>query len=107
MLHMLCPSCNYGYRSCTDKQKYVMFRFLKDAVIKNKWLSAMPCKNWTITENTWVCSKHFEEKGFKESSTDKQVKRRQSRKTPQLHRLSLKPSAIPHIFSRIIEPLQH
>ena len=94
---MLCPSCNYEYRSCTDKQKYAMFRFPKDAVMKNKWLSAIPRKNWIITENTRVCSKHFEKKDFKESSTDKRViNRRQGRETSQLRRLYLKPSAIAH-----------
>ena len=66
-----------------------------NAVMKNKWLSAIPRKNWTITENTRVCSKHFEKKNFKESSTDERVKRRQARETPQLHIPSLKPSAIP------------
>ena len=99
MPHTCCvPNCNYGYCSCTDKQKYAMFRFPKDAVMKNKWLSVISRKNWTITENTRVCSKHFEKKDFKESSTDKRVKRRQARETSQLHRLYLKPSAIPHIF---------
>ena len=72
MLHTCCvPSCNYGYRSCTDKQRYAMFRFLKNAVMKNKWLSAIPRKNRTITENTRMCSKHLKKKDFKESSTDK------------------------------------
>ena len=96
MPHTCCvSSCNYGYRSCTDKRNHAMFRFPKDAVMKNKWLSAIPCKKWTITKNTRVCSKHFEKKDFKKSSTDEQVKRCQARKTPQLHILSLKPSAIP------------
>ena len=71
MPHTCCvPSCNYEYHSCTDKQNHAMFRFPKDAVMQNKWLSAIPCKNWTITKNTKVCSKHFEKKDFKESSTD-------------------------------------
>ena len=61
-------------------------------------LFAIPCKNWIITENTRVCSKHFEKKYFKKSSIDKRVKRRQAIEISQLHRLSLKPSAIPHIF---------
>ena len=99
MPHTCCvASCNYGYRTCTDKQKYVMFRFPKNAVMKNKRLSAIPCKNWTVTENIRVCSKHFQKKDFKEPSTDERVKRRQARETSQLHRLSLKPSAISHIF---------
>ena len=51
MPHTCCvPSCNYGYRLCTDKQKYAMFGFSKDAIMKNKSLSAIPHKNWTITE---------------------------------------------------------
>ena len=92
MPHKCCVLiCNYGYPSCTDKQKYAMFRFPKDAVMKNKWLSSIPCKNWTITENTRVCSKHFEKKDFKKSSTDKRVKRCQGRDTSQLRRLYLKP----------------
>ena len=102
MPHTCCVfSCNYGYHSCTYKQKYAMFRFPKDAVIKNKWLSAITHKNWIITENTRVYSKHFEKKYFKESSTDKQVKRHQARETSQLQRLSLKPSAMPHIFPEL------
>ena len=48
-----------------------------------------------MTGNTGVCSKRFEEKDIKVSSTDK---RRQSRKTSQLCKLVFKPFAIPYIF---------
>jgi len=75
-----------------------MFKFPKDVDVRNKWLAAIPRKNWTVTNFSRVCSKHFDKKDFKESSTDKKAKRRQSRKSLQLLRLSLQPCAIPHIF---------
>lgn len=99
MPHTCCvPNCNSGYRSCTDKEKYAMFRFPKDVEMKNKWLSAIPRRNWSVTESTRVCSRHFEKNDFKQLSTDKRVNRRQSRKTMHLQRLILKASAIPRIF---------
>lgn len=76
-----------------------MFRFPRDEDMKNKWIAAIPRENWSVTENTRVCSKHFEEKDFKDSSTDKCEKRRQARQTSKLRRLNLTPFAIPHIFS--------
>ena len=99
MPHKCCvPNCNSGYRSCKDTEMYAMFRFPRDVDLKNKWLSAIPRKNWNVTGNTRVCSKHFKEKDFKVSSTDKRVKRRQFRKTSQLCTLVLKSFAISHIF---------
>ena len=71
LLHTCCViNCGSGYRSCIDTEKFAMFRFPWNFDLKNKWLSAIPCKNCNVTGNTIVCYKHFEVKYFKVSSTD-------------------------------------
>ena len=75
-----------------------MFRFPKNDEFKKKWLSAIPCDDWTVTDSTRVYSKHFDQNDFEVLSTDKQEKRRKFRKSAELLRLRLRPSAIPHLF---------
>ena len=101
MPHKCCePNCNSGYRSCKDTEKYAMFRFPRDVDLKNKWLSAIPRKNWIVTGNIRVWSKRFEKKILKCHQLIKELKdvNLDSRKTSQLCRLVLNPFAIPHIF---------
>ena len=99
MPHTYCAhGCKTGYCSCKDETKYSMFRFPQDDEFKKKWLSAIPRDDWTVTDSTRVRSKHFDQNDFEVLSTDKREKRQKSRKSAELLRLRLRPSAIPHLF---------
>ena len=75
-----------------------MFKFPKDSALREKWIAAIPRKDWKLSEHHRVCAKLFSSNDFQSVSTDKRVKRQASRKTQQLQRLRLKPGVIPHIF---------
>ena len=75
-----------------------MFKFPKDSALREKWIAAIPRKDWKLSEHHRVCAKHFSSNDFHSVSTDKRVKRQASGKTQQLQRLRLKPGVIPHIF---------
>ena len=48
--------CSNVYRKGSGIKFY---RFPSDAERKAKWIAAIKCKNWTLSEHTWICSQHF------------------------------------------------
>ena len=67
--------------------------------MRQKWIQAIPRKDWTPSDRTRVCAKHFHEDNFTVISTYSKVNRRKSRTVQTLQRKRLKPGAIPRIFS--------
>ncbi|XP_044766292.1 uncharacterized protein LOC123322410 [Coccinella septempunctata] len=55
--------CVTGCKSNYDSQnRYVsVFKFPKDPNLKIKWVASIPRKNWTPSQNSVVCSLHFQE----------------------------------------------
>ncbi|XP_011865447.1 PREDICTED: uncharacterized protein LOC105560705 isoform X2 [Vollenhovia emeryi] len=50
----LCKEINY------KRNKYSFFSAPKDAETRKKWQAALNIKNYTVTDDTYVCSKHFQ-----------------------------------------------
>ena len=63
---------------------------LKDVDLLQKWVVATKCKNFTLTTNSYLCSKHFLADDFYYLDADK---------------LQLKASVVPSVFA-FPEPLQ-
>lgn len=55
------PECKSNYNSTLKcNGSYVsVFLFPKDDILRQKWIAAIPRKNWTPSKNSVVCSKHF------------------------------------------------
>ena len=99
MVNACCvPECKSGYRSNKTAKPVALFKFPKDDVIRQKWIKAIPRKNWSITSNHRVCALHFSEVDFIFNSTDHRSGRKQARNSAKLKRLRIKSTAIPHIF---------
>lgn len=49
---VLCKDTNY-------KNPYSFFSAPKDEEVRKKWKEAIPIANYTVTDETYVCSKHF------------------------------------------------
>lgn len=89
--------CRTGYKPKKD-EKIPLFQFPTDKVMREKWIRAVPRKNFKITCNSKVCALHFDTSDFVTISTDKRNSRRDS---DALIRTRLKPTAIPHIFPNL------
>lgn len=48
----LCKGTNY-------KRTYSFFSAPKDPEMRKKWQAVIPIANYTVTDDTYVCSKHF------------------------------------------------
>ena len=81
-----------------NKEKVAMFRFPVNEEMRGNWIRAIPRENLNVTSSTRVCSKHFSEGDFENTSTDRCKSRQQKRDSQDLKRLRLKPTAVPHIF---------
>lgn len=49
----LCKESNY------KRNNYSFFSAPKDAETRRKWQNALAIKNYTVTDDTYVCSRHF------------------------------------------------
>jgi len=106
MVNTCCvPGCNSGYKSNKAEAKPSLFRFPTDLSLRNKWVAAIPRKNWNVTENHRVCMKHFHADDFQIESSDNKMRRRNKRETSQLRRKRLKSTAVPKIFPGLPEYL--
>ena len=100
MVYTCCiPGCTSGYRSNKSSEKVSLFRFPKDKLLQKKWISAIPRKDWNLTNAHRVCAKHFCEEDFQTLSNDKCINRRKNRTSQSLQQIRLKKTAIPRIFS--------
>ena len=99
MVNSCCvPECKSGYKSVKKSEKISLFRFPKNEILRQKWIKAIPRKNWTLTENHRVCAYHFSEDDFIKTSADHRDSRKQARPNQDLQRIRLISTAVPHIF---------
>jgi len=92
------PNCKTGYKSEKATKKSSLFKFPKDLKLRNKWIKAIPRKNWKLTANHRVCEAHFSPSDFITSTFDQKVRRKKARSSEKLTRIRLKFGVIPHIF---------
>lgn len=95
------PKCYSNY----DKEKtYVsVFKFPKDVAEKKLWCKQIPRKNWSPSDRSVVCAKHFRDSDvirFDEFTNRKGEKIKVPRKNPKL-----KKNAYPCIFENCSENL--
>ena len=106
MIYTCCiPGCKTGYRSAKNETKIATFSFPTNEEQKQKWIAAIPRKDWQVTKNSKVCAKHFVDSDIENQSKDYHEKRREDRPSQSLKRLRLKPGAIPRIFPNLPEYL--
>ena len=96
------PGCLSGYVSKktlnidSDRSSQLSFHsFPKDDCLRSKWLTAIHRKDYIVTANSRVCSKHFYESDFKEKCEDSNVSIAKN-KTLTLRRL--KSDSFPKVF---------
>ena len=92
------PGCKTGYKSQKNSEKYSLFGFPADENLKQKWIAAIPRKNWVVSKNHKVCSRHFSSDDIQTTSIDSHDKRRCDRSSPTLQIQRLKQKAVPKIF---------
>lgn len=71
---------------------------LEDKALLAKWIQNNPRKNFAPTNQSKLCSIHFNESDFINDSRDSNNRRKRSRTISSLQRRYLKQSAIPTIF---------
>ena len=102
MVYTCCvPGCKTGYTSCKNEEKIGLFKFPSSEEFRQKWIAAIPRKNWQVTKTTKISAKHFTDEDIENQSTDLHDKRRTDRPTQTLKRLKLKSTAIPRIFPNL------
>lgn len=67
-----------------------IFRFPKDEARRRQWMIAVRRENWVPSDNSRICSIHFETNYF----------------LPDGDRLALKPEAVPSIFPELCTSMQ-
>ena len=70
-------------------------------MLKQKWISAIPRKNWAVNDSTRICAFHFEKNDFITDSTDGNSQRHNKRNSKALKQARLKSNAVPHIFPHL------
>ena len=93
----IAPGCKAGYDSSDNKTVISTFRFPADESRRKIWTSRVPQLNWTPSNNSVLCEKHFEESCFKTERNDIKNDRRKQRKG-ELQRKELKDDAVPTIW---------
>ena len=91
----IAPGCEAGYDSSDKKTVISTFRFPADGSRRKIWTSRVPRLNWTPSNNSVLCEKHFEESCFKTERNDIKNDRRKQRKGE----LQRKESAYDHLLS--------
>jgi len=82
-------------------EKVPLFKFPRNAELRESWKRAIPRKDWTVTDSHRVCAKHFNEIDFLRVSSDNKANRRTARKSLKLTCLRLKPTAVPSVFPNL------
>ncbi len=93
------PNCRSGYFKEGNSSPLSFHAFpLKDVERTKKWVRAIHRKDYLPTANSRVCSKHFSESNFKQTSCDVDVTRMKKRTNEVLKIKLLKDNAIPFLF---------
>ena len=54
------PRCRSNYKKNGEKVPYVsIYSFPKDPVERAQWLELIPRENYNVTQNSYVCIKHW------------------------------------------------
>ena len=86
------------YKSVKKSDTIALFRFQKNEITRQKWMNAIPHKNWSVTQNHKVCPHHFDESDFITQSADQRKARKQACTNSRLQRCRLNSTAVSHIF---------
>lgn len=65
------PLCTSGYETC--RKRRTQFAFPRDEDLRNKWLSAIRRKDFSLSPNTTICDLHFEDR-YKRYTSKGQLK---------------------------------
>ena len=96
------PPCCAGYRKKKNEQdihKTSVFSFpdkVKNSDMYEKWIRAIPRKDWSPTTWSGVCALHFKEDDFVSDREDTNKRRKKKKSTLVLN--VLKSDAVPSIF---------
>merc|ERR1712129_120615 len=82
----------------STKGMFSMHVFPSDPDLRNAWIRNVGRPNWEPTPNSTICSLHFEENNYLVASQDKNVSRKR-KNNGQLQRKTLRPDAVPTLFS--------
>nr|CAI5852053.1 unnamed protein product [Callosobruchus analis] len=94
------PRCKSNYKSTLKMEALqTTFSFPKEANLRMRWLKAIHRDNYTVTKNSVVCCKHFDEDEITRHEVFKD-KDGTSQGYP-LARLKLKEGSVPHIFENL------
>ena len=99
MVNSCCvPESKSGYKFNKKSQPVALFKFPQNDIMQQKWIKAIPRKNWTVTQYHRVCAHHFTEDDFITKSNDLKKTRKLARTHQHMERIRSKPTAVPHIF---------
>ena len=90
--------CKSGYASVKpEREKVSFFSFPNDPDLRNEWLDKIQRPDYEPTQNSTVCSLHFEETDLQIYSQDVSIRRKKSRLTDKLLQKRLVPNAVPSL----------
>jgi len=89
--------CKSGYASNGDDSHVTFHTFPQDAELREKWIRAIPRKDFVPSTYSRLCSLHFQPCDFVDVRTDSNKSRLQNKSSTPLRR-RLKPDAVPSIF---------
>ena len=95
------PGCKTEYRSAKTETKIATLSFPANEEQKQKWIAAIPRKDWQVTKNSKICAKHFIDSDVENQSKYYHEKGREDRASQSLKQLRLKPIATPRIFPNL------
>nr|CAI5862603.1 unnamed protein product [Callosobruchus analis] len=93
------PRCKSNYKGTLKMEALQTFSFPKEANLRMRWLKAIHRDNYTVTKNSVVCCKHFDEDEITRHEVFKD-KDGTSQEYP-LARPKLKEGSVPHIFENL------
>ncbi|CAL1264091.1 unnamed protein product [Larinioides sclopetarius] len=88
------PACRGNY---DETNRVAVFGFPNDKCLREKWLHAIPRKDFNITKNSKVCEKHFKDSEVLRNTTFYIEKTGETLSAP-MKRPKLKENAVPSIF---------
>lgn len=88
------PFCKSGYRNFKSKKKISFHAFPIDTTLRKKWIRAISRKDFTPSNFSKVCSRHFQDTDFENERSDTNTRRRKG----VLKQKKLKPQIVPSVF---------
>ena len=89
--------CKSGYDSNGDDSHVTLHSFPQDAELREKWIRAIPRKDFVPSTYSRLCSLHFQQCDFLDARTDSNKSRLKNKSCTPLRR-RLKPDAVPSVF---------